>query len=343
MLNGFNIPAISSQVPAIIKKPLDALRQAVNNAVSNQDLINTGLVKQGAKGLEVALQAVEVTYQTPAAITGLTAAGAFASIILSWDDPSMQAGFSNTNVYRASVDDIGQAVKIGSTAAPLFSDIPPNSSTSVTYFYWLRGVNQNGVEGAFNGTPGTAGKTASDPGFMMGVISSSTWAETASYDVFNYVTPTTPNGFKYKAIQSGAASGIEPVWPTDEGQAIVDGGVIWEAVAENKAIPFAIDPVSGNVFIDSVFIKSGTITNAMIENLAADKISATTLSAISANMGSINAGSISLGGGKFVVDTNGNASLKSATSGARLEIHNNVIKVIDGNGTVRVQIGDLAV
>jgi hypothetical protein len=53
------------------------------------------------------------------------------------------------------------------------------------------------------------------------------------------------------------------------------------------------------------------------------------------------AGSININN-KFTVDSSGNAEIKSATSGARMEIKNNVIKVFDASGTLRVQIGDLS-
>jgi hypothetical protein len=44
---------------------------------------------------------------------------------------------------------------------------------------------------------------------------------------------------------------------------------------------------------------------------------------------------------KFVVDTSGNVDIKSATTGARMEIKNNVLKVYDAAGVLRVKIGDL--
>lgn len=44
---------------------------------------------------------------------------------------------------------------------------------------------------------------------------------------------------------------------------------------------------------------------------------------------------------KFTLDASGNISIKSAASGARLEIANNVIKIFDSSGTLRVKIGDL--
>lgn len=43
----------------------------------------------------------------------------------------------------------------------------------------------------------------------------------------------------------------------------------------------------------------------------------------------------------FIVDTQGQMAVASATTGARMEMKNNVIKVYDANGVLRVQIGDL--
>jgi len=45
----------------------------------------------------------------------------------------------------------------------------------------------------------------------------------------------------------------------------------------------------------------------------------------------------------FVLDAQGQLGIASATSGARMEIKNNVIKVFDASGVLRVQIGDLTV
>lgn len=45
---------------------------------------------------------------------------------------------------------------------------------------------------------------------------------------------------------------------------------------------------------------------------------------------------------RFTVDESGNTVIRSAASGARLEIQNNVIKVFDSNNVLRVRIGDLS-
>ena len=74
--------------------------------------------------------------------------------------------------------------------------------------------------------------------------------------------------------------------------------------------------------------------------VVADHIAVANLAAVSADLGSITAGSININN-KFIVDSQGNTTVRNATSGARLEMRNNVIKVFDAAGTLRVRIGDL--
>lgn len=57
--------------------------------------------------------------------------------------------------------------------------------------------------------------------------------------------------------------------------------------------------------------------------------------------GNLSAGSISINN-KFTVDAAGTVKIKSATTGARLEITNDVIKVYDASNVLRVKLGNLA-
>lgn len=95
--------------------------------------------------------------------------------------------------------------------------------------------------------------------------------------------------------------------------------------------------------VDTANINNGAITNAKIQDAAITnaKIS-----------GAIQSSDFSFGSAGWRIDKTGAAEfnnavfrgtidVKSATSGARLEIKNNVIKVIDASGVVRAKIGDL--
>ena len=67
------------------------------------------------------------------------------------------------------------------------------------------------------------------------------------------------------------------------------------------------------------------------------------LSAITTNTGTLSVtGTISSANGNFAVDSSGNVTIRNATSGARLDISNNAIKVYDASGVLRVQMGDLS-
>ena len=60
--------------------------------------------------------------------------------------------------------------------------------------------------------------------------------------------------------------------------------------------------------------------------------------------GAISGSSINIPGvsPKFSVDSFGNVTIKSALSGARMEISNSTVKVYDVAGRLRVQLGDLS-
>ena len=82
----------------------------------------------------------------------------------------------------------------------------------------------------------------------------------------------------------------------------------------------------------------GTITAG---TLNAVTVNSSTINSTTLNTATINSGSINIAS-KFTVDTSGNVQILSGTSGARLLIQNNVIKVYDSSGTLRVQLGDLS-
>ena len=69
-----------------------------------------------------------------------------------------------------------------------------------------------------------------------------------------------------------------------------------------------------------------------------DTIRASSLSTISANLGSITGGSLNINN-RFIVDNDGTTTIKSATSGARVEMSNSLIQVFDSNNVLRVRLG----
>mgnify|MGYP000037009101 FL=1 len=236
--------------------------------VSAGELIDAGLAGTGTGGF-LTLPPRNLT--KPPKVTGLTANGALASIFVGWHNPSF-SNYAYTELWRADIDDIGQAVLIASTAVESYTD---NVGSAATKYYWARAVSDQGVKGDFNAASGTKGTTSLDPDYVMQVLTSSTWKPNTTYYPFQYVRPTIENGFQYAAVDGGKSGNIEPTWPTTINATVGDGTIQWTAVPVDERIPFvlgALEDGTPAVFMDTAYIKNASITSAKISELIADKI-----------------------------------------------------------------------
>ena len=235
--------------------------------VSANDLVKAGVVDRD--GPYIRPPSGNLT--TPPKVTDLRADGALASIIISWRNPVFP-NYSHTELWRASVDDVGQAIRIQETAVESYVDMVGSGSTK---FYWARAVSTAGVHGDFNAAAGTKGTTGFDPTYVRDLMTSSTWKPVTPYGAYQYVRPTTPNGYQYACIDGGRTAGDEPTWPTSVGDTVNDGDIVWQCMAADARVPLVIgtDP-DGNpaVYIDTAYIEDATITSAKIGDLVADKI-----------------------------------------------------------------------
>jgi hypothetical protein len=92
--------------------------------------------------------------------TGFRVDGGYGVIMLDWDTPqSLYKNHSYTEIWRNTVDVIGNAVLVGTTIAAVYTDPVPASRT---YYYWIRFVSQANVTGPYNSTSGTVGTSAID-------------------------------------------------------------------------------------------------------------------------------------------------------------------------------------
>lgn len=235
--------------------------------VSINDLTKAGIADRDGSGVRP--PAGNLT--TPPKVTGLRADGALASIIIAWQNPVFP-NYSHTELWRASVDDLGQAVKIQETPVESYVDMVGSGSTK---YYWARAVSKAGVAGDFNAAAGTKGVTGYDPAYVRDLMTSATWKPVTPYGAYQYVRPTTPNGYQYACIDGGRSGGDEPTWPTTVGDTVNDADIVWQCVAADSRVPFVIgaDP-NGDpaVYIDTAYIEDATITSAKIGDLVADKI-----------------------------------------------------------------------
>ena len=74
------------------------------------------------------------------------------------------------------------------------------------------------------------------------------------------------------------------------------------------------------------------------KTLTADAIAVQRLSALSADLGDITAGSLNIGG-RFLVAADGSTTIRSGTSGQRMELDNQTVRVYDSAGVMRVRLG----
>lgn len=166
--NSPNIPAIPASVDSSVRRAFDELKRWFagttrrGGALTRQDMIDAGVIAPGGgSGFEVPI---------PPQLD-LTAVGGFAQITLTYTDLSASPYLSHYEIFRATVNDVGQAAKIGSTDAPVYPDTPPNASLSVTYYYWVRAVYsyRNVIRiGPYSNVASAA--TADDPVYMLEVL-----------------------------------------------------------------------------------------------------------------------------------------------------------------------------
>lgn len=105
-------------------------------------------------------------YTVPPAPKNLTAVGGFANVYLGWDG----APYSNhayTEIWRNSTDNLGTAVKVGTTVSSVYADPAQEGST---YYYWVRFVSQANIIGPYNSTKGTSATTSTDPTVLLDVL-----------------------------------------------------------------------------------------------------------------------------------------------------------------------------
>lgn len=96
--------------------------------------------------------------QPPHAPLNVSVSGAFHTIVLSWDAPTYR-GHSFAEVWRAEDDNLGHAVRVGTTLANVYADAVGKEFSA---YYWVRFVNKNAMEGPYQGTAGLHATTSRD-------------------------------------------------------------------------------------------------------------------------------------------------------------------------------------
>ena len=163
-----NIPSVSSPLPRDLQQFIQRVREALEGGgadavVTLRQLIAAGVVESKSGG---GFALVGGTIDPARPPRNLSASGALANIILSWDAPNY-SGHAYTEVWAHQSDVVGDAVLVGMTAGNSFAH---NLGAAATRYYWARNVNQNGVASAYNATNGTEGTTGQDAAYLLEVL-----------------------------------------------------------------------------------------------------------------------------------------------------------------------------
>ena len=330
------LPTVTSTVAPDLRRFLDRLRETFedpNGLVTKTELIDTGAFKNSNLGnLEYVEPGEELSYIAPPAPLNLVATGAMTSITLTWSGVNYNSGYAYTEVWRASADNLGAAVLIGTTTSGMYADAV---GSDASHYYWVRFVNVLDDKGPFNATSGVAGATAPDLAYVLSQLSSA-YGATSDAPFFQLDNPTTING-----VTVAAGTYIK--------EAKIHNGQITNA----KIGALAVDAAKiANATIVNAKIADGTIETAKIKdaNITTAKIADGNITnAKIAN--TIESSSYSAGTAGWKIDKAGQMEMNNATfrgtldvggsSGSRLKISSDKIEVYNGS-TLRVKIGNLS-
>ena len=194
-----NIPRDMQQFCMRVREALDG--DGLDSAVTARQLIAAGIADVTKKGT---VTTVGGTIDTPRPPTNLTAAGALASIVISWEGPAY-AGHAYTEIWaavqssaQASANEaplVVDAVLVGMNAGNNFSH---QIGAAGTRYYWVRNINQNGVAGAYNKTAGVQATTGTSPTYVMDVLTQALGGSSEA-PFFQIDSSTTINGVSVPA------------------------------------------------------------------------------------------------------------------------------------------------
>lgn len=219
---------------------------------------NVGIVLPGGGTIPSIPETIEDDYTTPPRLVNVEAVAALTTILLTWDDPHY-TNWGVVEVWRASTDDLGAAIRVGTTTANIYLD--PIGLTGTGFYYWVRIVSRVDIEGPFQDVAGAFAQT----GLVDGT------------DLSDAIITAE------KLADGSVGAG-----------AIIDGAVVAGKLAANAII--AGDGVIANAAIGAAQIGSVSADTITSGFLAAARILAGSLSADKITANSITTAQIQAGG-----------------------------------------------
>ncbi len=340
--------------------------QPVDRAVTWGDLVENGIVTMmGATGKPILVKNPGGQFQPslppvvdgiPPAPTGLKVTPGLGTVILEWDKPNF-AYFGYAEIFRGTTNNVAQAVNVGQTTGWVYPD-PVGGAGGVTYFYWIRYISSGGKVGPFNAVGGGQGTVSLDPSYLIDVLSAAGDPKALLYEIHE---PTVINGVPvppgiyirnlYVANGSIGTLQLGNAVITDAKVASLSAGKITfgemsgDRIAVNSlnADRLTVATLSARLaIITDAYVKSANIQYAAIQdghiaNLSAEKITAGYLNVARLAGGSVTADKLNVTALSAISATIG--LLRTASSGARLEIRDNLLLVFDANNVLRVRLG----
>lgn len=258
-----SLPKVVSNIPNDLRAFVDRVREYIANAgdesfVTKGELLRGGIIKTTPGGTIIPPD--QVVVGNPTKPTGLTASGALANIILSWDAPNY-AGHLETRVFAAATDDFSAKILVGSSPGTTFAH---NLGSGATRYYWIQHVNINLVEGPFNDIAGTLGMTGTDPAYVLDVLAGAI-TETELYSGLNERidlidgSPTTPGTIPYQlSVLQGQIDELSTTPAYDNATTYNTG----DLVQYSGGLYQAIATTTGNLPTDTTYwLKIGDYTS----------------------------------------------------------------------------------
>ena len=299
------IPAIKNIPPTTdreLKIALEAIKEALevrlgqrgdplDRAVTVRELVDAGLAKQAPTTTSGASDFIPGDddkepgdLSVPPAPTGLTANGAFTSIVLKWNNPSYgNHGF--TEIWRSKANALGGAELVSTAGGQVYSE---EVGYNQSYFYWVRFVSVANIPGPWNDTEGTSASTAVDVGAVLTTLGENL-SNLPGYDTLTGLinSASAQGSVAARVIRSSSepttredSSSIQPsdIWfDTDDGQVYTRNGDNDDWVAARDATLvnlFGSTSFTGSTLSAAMATAQGdivTVTNA--QNATASNLS----------------------------------------------------------------------
>ena len=250
------LPALVTPVAPDLRRYLERVREVIESPdglVTKADLVKTGAFVNAPGGdISFTDPGKPTSCIRPPAPVSLVASGAMTSVILEWNGASYNECYSHTEIWRASTDDLGVAILIGTTTSDVFADAVGSDSSK---YYWVRFVNVLGGYGPYNATAGVLGATAPDVDYLLSQLTDSITSGQLATGLASAINST---------FHQATAPGTKV-----DGSGLVAGDTWLDSGDNNKMYLYDPDAIVGPLHTANAAAADGDWVNAQDGNIIA--------------------------------------------------------------------------